>query len=158
MWSSLWRDGWEAPASNPKVSPKLLLPGLHLFTRGTPEHAVDCLCSPPDCRWAMAVTTSGQIHTIGRASVNHGCSQWSIPFEREIVTSTPQEFSLLLGAVMELRALKYTTEEIESGDWPVNKVSKNIEAWSLLSPVVSSYHGSAILGLACFLSKDTKNA
>jgi hypothetical protein len=154
MWSTLWREDWVAPESNPKVVPALLSPRLHIFTRGTPEHAVSCLCSPPDCAWGMAVTTSGQVHTASKAPINRGAAQWTIAVERGLVTSTPALFARLLGAVKSLRSHKFTTDEIESGEWPVGKVSRCIDQWRQYSAAVAPYHGSALLALCCFLSKE----
>ncbi len=157
LWSTLWREDWDAPASNPKVSPKLLSPRLHLFTRGTPEHARACLLSPPDCRWGMAVTTSGQVHTLGLAPINHGAQQWVVAVERELVTCTPRLFSEVMTAALELRKLKFTCDEIEACDWPMNKVAKQLHAWRVQERKIARLCGSPLLGLACFLSKEPSN-
>lgn len=153
LWSVVYREDWtdDTPPGNDKAP---AWPGVVLTTKGDTAPIYRTLIEPPDCRWFVAVATSGQIHTVPWSRMQRGSGQWSVMVEREPAAATPEAFAAMLYHVATLRELGAPEDEIESGRYSPATIHRvGARAWRAHSEGVGRYAGTALVTLALFCAR-----
>ena len=113
LWSLVYREDRPAAPSNPKAY--LHHPALHATAKDDLREVVSILVNPPECPWFVTIAVSGQKHTLPWSTLNHGSSAWSVRFEAQTVSSTPDRFARVLDHTSALFLAGVSRDEIASG-------------------------------------------
>lgn len=127
---------------------------LHLCNRRDTSVIIGLLTNPPDDHWAVAVAQSGQKHLLPYTQVNApGTDVWEARWEATNITSTPNRFRRLLGAVAALRVAGHHPDTITRCRPSVPALrGDGLTAWRRHEPTIRPYAGSPIMDLALFLT------
>lgn len=153
LWSTLAIEGRKPAPSHEKSS----FTGFHCQNKADPSEFWRVLRDPPSGMWCCAIAESGQIHTAPFAALNSGRGRWVVRFEREDVTSTPEQFRVLSDAVRGLMDAGHSKRDIESGDPHPGRIRKlGLEEWFSRDRILAPHRGGATLRLAVFLARKEK--
>ena len=148
LWSIAVTDSVTLPPSMPGA-PYPSDGRLHLCNRRDMSVIVGVLTDPPACGWAVAVAQSGQKHLLPYTPVNHGTGAWRARWESTDVTSTPDVFAALLGAVAALRVAGHHPTNIARGEPSVTALKGDgLTEWRRHHHTIRPHAGSPLLDLA----------
>jgi len=157
MWSVLWVEGKQLTHSDTYLNYDAdriaevgrLKPSknISVTNRGHNRAIVDTLTNPPNGKWLLSITTSGQIHTLPFAKVNSGL-RWSVRFERSTVSCTADVFCELLYHVSSLKILGLSDDSIMTGRPNPAFIKCDPRAWKHHAQHITRWTGSDLLALA----------
>lgn len=156
MWSVVAAPGVELPDHHPKcwLPPR---PGLCFTNRASTRPVADTLLNPPETPWVVGVATSGQKHVIPYLRVNRG-KTWTVRMENTDITSTSDEWLMVLIAAAALRSLKHSADAIREGRPDLARITTHTDwdAWEAHAEPLKPYVDSPLLELALWcLTKET---